>query len=649
MTNLIFMINFSKKINIIPRWIIASLDGVILFQCVLFAFWLRANFDLSNMERFDVLRGALVYSLVGLLAMFFTKSYVGIVRHTSLRDAMTLLWTIALTAAGITVINLFMANFTEVNSHMLPFSVLVIGSLLALFFLMVYRLLVKDAFRLIKASTEPDLPERKVIIFGAGEAGILTHQALSKDSQFKFVTHGFLDDDPSKKGKKIQGKPVFGGLEMLESLVESRGINELIISVLLDLSPSRKREIIDRCLTLGVHVMTITPVNQWVSGGDKPGNLREVNIEDLLGRDSIKLENQAVIDYLAGKTILVTGAAGSIGSEICRQVARANPGFLIMLDKAESPLHDQEVFLESRFNQMPLVSVLADVTDRQALEKVMKTYQPEVIFHAAAYKHVPMMEKYPAESVRCNVMGTKLVADLAVKYGVEKFVLVSTDKAVNPTNVMGASKRIAEMYVQCLNSRLRETDAGSTRFITTRFGNVLGSNGSVIPLFRRQIQEGGPVTVTDPNIIRYFMTIPEACELVLEAGVMGNGGEIYVFDMGEPVKILDLAKKMIYLSGKIPDVDIPIRITGLRPGEKLYEEVLNDSEKSLATHHEKIKIAQVCPGSYDKVSRDLEKLMEHLSAGGEMELVAQMKYMVPEYISRKSRFEALDRKKMEKL
>ncbi|WP_163381095.1 polysaccharide biosynthesis protein [Cyclobacterium sp. SYSU L10401] len=641
------MIDFKKKINIVPRWIIASLDGLIMFQSALLAFWLRVNFDWSDMEHFNVFRGALVYFLAGLLAMFFTKSYVGIVRHTSMRDGLILLRTIAITAGIITILNLILANFLEGRSHIVPFSVLIIAAVLTSFSLMLYRLIVKDIFRLLRSNAEPNLPRRKVVIYGAGEAGILTHQAIAKDSQYKFVTYGFLDDDPSKKGMKIEGRSVHGSLEVLEDLVKRKGINELIISI-LELPAERKREIIDQCIALGIHVMTITPVNQWVDGGKQPGSLREVNIEDLLGRDAIILNNKRVINYLNGKTILVTGAAGSIGSELCRQIARASPGFLIMLDIAESPLHDHEIRMEREFKDLRLHSVLGDVTDIKSLRRIMENYQPEVIFHAAAYKHVPMMEKYPEASVRCNVLGTKNMADLAVAYGVEKFVLVSTDKAVNPTNVMGASKRIAEMYVQCKNSMRINTSNEPTRFITTRFGNVLGSNGSVIPLFREQIKNGEPVTVTDSRITRYFMTIPEACDLVLEAGVMGNGGEIFVFDMGNPVKIIDLARKMIHLSGKIPDVDVPIRITGLRPGEKLYEEVLNDAEKALETHHKKIKIAQVNPGSYAQVNREVDLLMNLVERENEMDLVAQMKKMVPEYISKMSRFEVLDGQKVEK-
>jgi FlaA1/EpsC-like NDP-sugar epimerase len=637
------MININKKIDILPRWIIAFLDGFIMFLCAVLAFWLRANFDWSALEDFNVGRGAAVYLLVGYSVMFFTKSYVGIVRHTSIVDSLLLMRTLLITGVLTFLFDLGFKFYSAPGEHLVPLSVLVIASVLALSVLLVYRLFVKEAFRYLQDNAEPNLPVKDVVIFGAGEAGILIHQAILKNSHYKFNVHGFLDDHPAKRKKKIQGIRVHGSLEALDRLVEEKGVTELIISI-LELSPARKREIIDKCITLNIHALTITPVNEWVDGTNKEGNLREVNIEDLLSRDAILLKNKNVASYLSGKTILVTGAAGSIGSEICKQVARANPGFLIMLDKAESPLHDQEVRLESEFDQLPMHTVLADVTDEETLDNLMRTYRPEVIFHAAAYKHVPMMERYPVQAVRCNVLGTKTVADLAVKYGVEKFVLVSTDKAVNPTNVMGASKRIAEMYIQSLDKKLKNSGEGNTKFITTRFGNVLGSNGSVIPLFKEQLKKGGPLTVTDERITRYFMTIPEACDLVLEAGVMGKGGEIFVFDMGEPVKIIDLARKMIHLSGKKPDVDIMIRITGLRPGEKLYEEVLNDQETTLDTHHPKIQIAQVRPGIFDEVDLEVTLLLDMEGNEEEMVLVGQMKKLVPEFLSHKSRFSAIDNK-----
>ncbi|MFC4871589.1 polysaccharide biosynthesis protein [Negadavirga shengliensis] len=634
------MIEFARKLNILPRWIIASLDGLILFQSGVLAYLLRLNFDWSEMEKHHVLRGACIYLLLGLMVMFFTKSYVGIVRHTGKRDGMLLLRTILVTAVLVSAMNWGLSAFSTLN-HIMPYSVLVIASVLSLFFLVLYRLMVKDTFQILK-NNQQNKPERRVLIFGAGEAGILTFQAICKDNEYRYITYGFLDDDPNKVGKLIEGKPVLGGLEQLRQVTEEKDVRELIISV-QDISALRKREIIEECISLGIQVYTIPPVNYWVSGGLQPGNIREVNIEDLLGRDSICLENERVIQYLKNKTVLVTGAAGSIGSELCVQIGRAGAGKLVMVDQSESPLHDMELKLLEEFADLDIRMVLADVTDAQGMERLFKKYVPQVVFHAAAYKHVPMMEIYPREAVRCNVFGSKLIADLSVQYGAEKFVLISTDKAVNPTNVMGATKRIAEMYVQSLDKELEGQEKRSTRFITTRFGNVLGSNGSVIPLFRDQIKNGGPLTVTHPEVTRFFMTIPEACDLVLEAGVMGHGGEIYVFDMGEPVKIIDLAKKMIHLSGKKLGVDINISVTGLRPGEKLYEELLNNKETSLPTHHEKIKIAQVNAGSYALINMELEELQRLAEKGEDMDIVSQIKRMVPEYLSQSSRFEVLDK------
>lgn len=634
------MIEFARKLNILPRWIIASLDGLILFHSVILAYLLRLNFDWSAMEHHNVLRGAALYLLLGLTVMYFTKSYVGIVRHTSRRDGVLLMRTIAITALLVSLLNFVVGAFPGIG-HVLPFSVLVIASILSLFFLVMYRLTVKDVFHVLKNSQQHK-PVRKVVIFGAGEAGILTFHAICKDNQYRYITYGFLDDDPNKRSKLVEGKPVLGGLDQLEPVVREKGIRELIISV-QDMPASRKREIIEHCISIGVHVYTIPPVNHWVSGVLQPGNIREVNIEDLLGRDSICLENERVAQYVSGKSVLVTGAAGSIGSELCIQLCRAGASTLVMLDQSESQLHDLELKLKEEFGKVDIQIVLTDVTDARGMEKVFSKYRPHLVFHAAAYKHVPMVEKYPREAVRCNVFGSKLVADLSVRYQAEKFVLISTDKAVNPTNVMGASKRVAEMYVQSLDRELENRGERHTRFITTRFGNVLGSNGSVIPLFREQIKNGGPLTVTDPEVTRYFMTIPEACDLVLEAGVMGNGGEIYVFDMGEPVRIIDLAKKMIHLSGKKLDVDISIRIIGLRPGEKLYEELLNDKETSLPTHHEKIKIAQVNAGSYQCVLHGLEELQRMTASGGDMDIVYHIKRMVPEFISQGSHFSVLDK------
>ncbi|HLW19599.1 MAG TPA: nucleoside-diphosphate sugar epimerase/dehydratase [Cyclobacteriaceae bacterium] len=633
---------FLKRLNILPRWLIASIDGMILFMSAFFAFLIRLNFDWESLEDYHVFDGSLLFLGSGLVVMYFTKSYVGIVRHTRLRDGKSLVKTIIYNFTTVILLNFLLFQLLDIG-HLIPNSVVIIASLLSLFTLVMYRLMVKDIFSVIENKKEKKEIKR-VIIFGAGEAGILTHDVIKKDRIYSFINCGFLDDDINKQGKIIDGIKIYGGLESLEALVHRREVTDLILSV-QDISDQRKREIIDECLALNLHVSIIPPVAQWVNGGLEPGSIREVKIEDLLGRESIALDNVRVSEDIQGKVVLVTGAAGSIGSELSRQIIHYNPQLLILLDQAESALYDVEQDIKAFGLSSKIEVVLADIRNSKKVNEVFNRFRPQIVFHAAAYKHVPMMEKYPEEAIRCNIKGTKLLADVAVLNNVEKFVLVSTDKAVNPTNVMGASKRIAEMYVQALNGYLDQngTSTNHTRFITTRFGNVLGSNGSVIPLFKKQISRGGPITVTDPEITRYFMTIPEACELVLEAAVMGNGGEIYVFDMGKPIKIVDLAKRMIQLSGKKIGEDISIVYTGLREGEKLYEELLNDSEEVKITHHPKIKIAKVRQVSYLKIDSQIDIFDSILHKNNEDELVRHIKVIVPEYISNASRFGVLDR------
>src|SRR5690554_226737 len=633
---------FLKRLNILPRWLIASIDGMILFMSAFFAFLIRLNFDWESLEDYHVFEGSLLFLGSGLVVMYFTKSYVGIVRHTRLRDGKSLVKTIIYNFTTVILLNFLLFQLLDIG-HLIPNSVVIIASLLSLFTLVMYRLMVKDIFSVIENKKEKKEIKR-VIIFGAGEAGILTHDVIKKDRIYSFINCGFLDDDINKQGKIIDGIKIYGGLESLEALVHRREVTDLILSV-QDISDQRKREIIDECLALNLHVSIIPPVAQWVNGGLEPGSIREVKIEDLLGRESIALDNQRASEDIEGKVVLVTGAAGSIGSELCRQIIHYKPTLLIMLDQAKSALYDVEQDIKAFGLTSQIEVVLADVRNSKKINEVFNRFHPQVVFHAAAYKHVPMMEKYPEEAIRCNIKGTKLLADVSVLNNVEKFVLVSTDKAVNPTNVMGASKRIAEMYVQALNGYLSQNGASNnqTKFITTRFGNVLGSNGSVIPLFKKQISRGGPITVTDPEITRYFMTIPEACELVLEAAVMGNGGEIYVFDMGKPIKIVDLAKRMIQLSGKKIGEDISIVYTGLREGEKLYEELLNDSEEVKITHHPKIKIAKVRQVSYLKIDSQIDIFDSILHKNNEDELVRHIKVIVPEYISNASRFGVLDR------
>jgi FlaA1/EpsC-like NDP-sugar epimerase len=633
--------NVLSRLQVLPRWTIAILDSLVLFACALFGYLVRFNFELELIQQYDAFAGSLTFMIGGFLVMQWTRSFEGIVRHTGLKDASNIFRTVLINFTLFLLINFFQGNLLD-KTYLLPTSVLIIASLSAMFVLMFYRLMVKELYVYRRSNFDGKIL-RNGVIFGAGELGVIVQDAIKNDTKNQMHIAAFLDDDVKKEGKNLGGKRIYRGLHELEKLVNLYGITELIIGV-KDLSVTRKNEIIDECLRLKVSVSMVPPVDQWIDSGLTAGVIREIKIEDLLSREQIVLDNPRIEEDLKGKVVLVTGAAGSIGAELCRQISHYRPKLIVMLDLAESPLYDIEQLFREQHPTCAIKIVLGDVRNRKKMVEVFRDFNPEIVFHAAAYKHVPMMENYPEEAIHSNVIGTKILADLSVQARVEKFVLVSTDKAVNPTNVMGATKRAAEMYVQALNHYLETNHkTNHTKFITTRFGNVLGSNGSVIPLFKKQIQNGGPITVTHPEITRFFMTIPEACQLVLEAAVMGQGGEIYIFDMGEPVKILDLAKKMIRLSGKKVDIDIAIRFSGLREGEKLYEELLNDFETVKITHHPKIKIAQVSPSSYHRVDSQIELFTELISKGSETDLVRHLKRIVPEFISNSSRFEVLDR------
>ena len=632
---------FLARINILPRWVILALDASILFLSMVFAYFVRFNFDLTRLIPEHVLGASLSYTVGGILVMNYTKTYVGIVRHTGFQDGFNVFKTILINF--LLFFLLYLVKGEYLNANMIPpVSVLIIASLAAFFALLFYRLFVKQTFKYLKQGTDT-ANLRPTVIYGAGESGMIALEAAKRDVKSKLNVVAFLDDDPKKEGKNIDGKRIYRGIHALEDLVEELGVQDLIISV-KDLSIARKNEILDTCLQLNIKVSKVLPVDQWINGDMNAGALQEIRIEDLLSREEIVLDKHEIAYYIKEKVVLVTGAAGSIGSELCRQIAFYKPSLLILLDAAESPLFDIQQEFKERYPNIAIKTVLADVRNRKRLNEIFKDNRPQLVFHAAAYKHVPLMEHYPEESIHTNVLGTKNMADLSAFYQVEKFVFVSTDKAVNPTNVMGATKRAAEMYVQSFNEYLETNHTKfHTRFITTRFGNVLGSNGSVVPLFKKQLANGGPLTVTHPDITRYFMTIPEACQLVLEAGIMGNGGEVYVFDMGSPVKIVDLAKRMIELSGKKVGEDIEIQFTGLREGEKLYEELLNDHECVQITHHPKIMIAQVNPNSYHKVRNQIELFAELIEKNNEYDMVRHLKVLVPEFISNSSRFETLDR------
>ncbi len=573
-----------------------------------------------------------------LLAFLVFRPYSGIIRHTSIRDVEHILLATGSAAGLYLAINLVSDYYGFLSDFRLSYSILIIHFLVVTFAMISIRFFIKSFyFNVVRKKSEL----RQVMIYGAGKSGIITRNALEQDERYKYRIAGFIDDNPSKVGKKLEGIPVFSKKTITPQLLKQLSIAEVIIAI-QKIPPQKKRDIVDFFLDMDVIIKNTPSTSQWIDGELSSKQIRTIRIEDLLERDEIRLDHKNVKAQVTDQVVMVTGAAGSIGSEICRQLLYYKPSKLILIDQAESALYELLNDLEHRFNGLVrdrVVPFVCDVCNQVRTERIFEQYKPNVVYHAAAYKHVPLMELNPAEAVEVNVFGTKNIVDLAINYQADSFVLVSTDKAVNPTNIMGASKRIAEMYCQ---SRQRATKS-QTKFITTRFGNVLGSNGSVVPLFKKQIERGGPITITDTQVTRYFMTIPEACELVLEAGAMGNGGEIYVFDMGEPVKIVDLARKMIRLSG-YSEQDIAIKTVGLRPGEKLYEEVLSSDENSIETHHPKINIAKVRKQDHNKITSGCELLLETLLHGNEKALVSQMKKMVPEFISNNSTFEELDRK-----
>ena len=633
------LIKWIYKLRILPRWVIVFIDlWFILLSCVI-GYLLRFNFSINNIFSFHFWLGVSVYIACGLFSTLVTSSYKGIIRYTGLQDGARIFYMVVLNLILACVANLVYRYNGQGN--LIPYSVICISFLASFLFLFNYRLLVKYCFsyykkRMIKTSN--------VLIFGTGQTGLITKHVIDATHSTKVV--GFLEDDGHRVGKVIDGAKIFNAsVDTLEETLDDYSIDEVIMTV-KHLSVERKNAIVDVCLRNQVKVRMVPPADKWVKGELSLNQIKEINIEDLLGREVIRLNNIHVDEEIKGKRVCVTGAAGSIGSELVRQLALYEPECIVLIDQAESPLYQLEQDIKSLGKRVRLFPYLADITNQSRIHSIFKEHNPKIIFHAAAYKHVPVMESNPSEAVMCNILGTKNLADLAVKFKVEKFVMISTDKAVNPTNVMGCSKRIAEIYVQSLNRFLEDTSGGNshTRFVTTRFGNVLGSNGSVIPVFKKQIENGGPITVTHPEITRYFMTIPEACQLVLEAGTMGNGGEIFIFDMGQSVKIVDLAKKMILLSGLQPGRDIEIVFTGLREGEKLYEELLNNKENTIETHHKKIMIAKIQEHSYKEIDNYIDLFNDLINDRNELKMVALMKELVPEFKSNYSRFEVLDNK-----
>ncbi|WP_443945494.1 polysaccharide biosynthesis protein [Pedobacter sp. AW1-32] len=614
------------------------------------AYFIRFNFNLTNLDLVSFSRIALVCTAINTISFFLVKSYSGIVRYTSAQDIFRILFAVLLGCIMLFGVNISSTAFT--TELFLSNIVIVVYGLVSFLTLIAYRILVKSIFTYAK---NLHLDQMRVVIYGAGEAGIATKRTFDHDNRVNKNIVAFVDDDIRKVGKTIDGVRILDAKD-LKNLILNREVDEIIFAA-YSIPNDVKNEIVDACLEYDVVILNIPPPNVWVEGRRQSSQIQNLNIEDLLNRKTIEIDVEGIRDQIRNKRILITGAAGSIGSEIVRQLIKFEPSLIILNDQSETALHDLYLELEE-FNQgANYHAFVGDVRDKERMDFLFQTYKPHFVYHAAAYKHVPLMEDNPCEAIKTNVLGTKIVADLSVKYGVRKFVMISTDKAVNPTNIMGASKRIAEIYVQSLNNTLTDynhifTNGLSyinglnvkpiTKFITTRFGNVLGSNGSVIPRFKQQIEKGGPVTVTHPEITRYFMTIPEACRLVLEAGNMGMGGEIYIFDMGKSVKIIELAKKMIRLAGLIPNQDIKIQYSGLRPGEKLFEELLNDNENTMPTHHHKIMIGRVREYIFNDVEKQIYKLVDCAKSNDNRQVVVMMKELVQEYKSNNSIYEELD-------
>ena len=635
--NLIFKLN---NLNYLPRWIIILIDCAVLILSFLFTYLLLNGTGLDYIIR---THSNILIALIFVINLFFFwlfRTYAGIIRHSSYIDAVKLLFS----QLSVLLFFLFLNFYFELIYGQKAFSNIALFIVVILSFcgLFLYRVIVKQTFDLYFSKKDKH-NLIKLIIYGTDANAIYVAKALKFETPSRFKILGFVDKNNKNATKRMLDLPIFVQGKKLSDLMGSVGAEGVILA---DRSLSKEEQllIVDQCLEFNYKIFSAPSISDWESQKEISQKIKKIQIEDLLERLPIVLDSMSISKQLEDKTILITGAAGSIGSEIVRQVLRFKPKKIIVLDQAETPLHHLSLEIQDINPELKVSNIIGDIRNKEAMNRVFKIFQPNVVFHAAAYKHVPLMEENPSQAILTNVEGTKNLADLSCDYKVEKFVMISTDKAVNPSSIMGASKRIAEKYVQSLQFKhLSDNRKFHTKFITTRFGNVLGSNGSVVPLFAKQIAEGGPITVTHPDIIRYFMTIPEACQLVLEAAAMGNGGEIYIFDMGNPIKIIDLANKMIKLAGFIPEKDIKIRFTGLRPGEKLYEELLNHTSRTLNTHHPKIMIEQVVEEEHELMHVEIEELIGMSHFFDNDDIVTKMKKIIPEFKSMNSSFEALDK------
>ena len=616
----------------LPNGVILFIDLFIVCFATFMAVLFRINF--KNPAKFYDTDLVIIYGVIlGIRCISYLvfRAHTRLLRYTGTRDILQFFWINLLGSVLFVLMNGVFFFFNK--KFVVPFSIVLLEFIISTFIIIFYRLFIRSIY------SEHSILARKtynVLIFGAGFSGVTTKRSISRESNGKYKVVGFVDEDPQKIGKRIDGLTIYGS-EELPHVINEKEVNFVIIAINA-ISNEKRNQITDTCLKYDAKTLRVPPMEKWINGELSFKQIKKIQIEELLERDPIKINDNKIQKDLLDKTILITGAAGSIGSEIVRQLMKYDFKQMILVDNSESPMYYLELELsELKSNAKRYESYLVDICDEHLMEEIFKKHQPNIVYHAAAYKHVPLMEKNPVQAVKINVRGSKILADLSIRYSVSKFIMVSTDKAVNPTNVMGASKRIAEIYVQSLGKQ-----ESQCKFITTRFGNVLGSNGSIIPLFKQQIEKGGPITITHPEVTRYFMTIPEACDLVLHAGVMGTGGEIYIFDMGESVKILDLAKKMISLSGLVLGKDIQIVFTKLRPGEKLHEELLAAKENTLETKNKKIKIAKVREYNFNEILLQIEELIALTDCNNNMELVKQMKNIVPEFKSQNSIFETLD-------